>query len=354
MTETSPGPAAPGIAPPPHAAAAPARTAAVAGPLLDITDLRVEIPTDGGQRVVRPINGVTFTLDRGQVVAIVGESGSGKSMTALAIMRLLPGAAKVTGGDIRFGGESLLAKSDADIRAIRGRRISMILQDPMISLDPLFTVGDQLAEALRIHNVARTRNEMQARMVALLSAVGIPLPEVRLRQYPHEMSGGMLQRIVGAIAISCDPELLIADEPTTSLDMTVQAQFLDLLENLQEEKNLALILVTHDFGVAARLADHVLVMYAGRVMERAPVLEIFDNPRHPYTQALLGAMPHAGEAGGRLRSIEGTPPDAANLPPGCPFAPRCPAVRDRCRTEDPPDMPIAAGHVARCWYADVM
>jgi oligopeptide/dipeptide ABC transporter ATP-binding protein len=322
--------------------------------LLDVADLRVHIHTQGGQRIVKPIEGVSFKLARGEVVGIVGESGSGKSMTALAIMRLLPGGARFVTGDIRLEGESLLTKSDAEMRAIRGRRISMILQDPMVSLDPLFTVGDQLAEALKIHGVVRSRSEMKSRMIELLAAVGIPSPEERLRQYPHEMSGGMLQRIVGAIAISCDPELLIADEPTTALDMTVQAQFLELLEGLQERKNLALIVITHDFGVAARLCDQVLVMYAGRVVERAPVAEIFDNPRHPYTQALLGARPQAGSTGGKLRSIEGSPPDAANLPLGCPFAPRCPAAQPGCVAEDPPEMTISANHMARCWYADVM
>jgi oligopeptide/dipeptide ABC transporter ATP-binding protein len=346
----------------PPSTAAPAMTKPMAAeppagrgtPLLQVDGLRVHIPTQGGTRIVKPIEGVSFTLDRGEVVGIVGESGSGKSMTALAIMRLLPPGARYVGGDIRLDGDSLLSRSDAEIRAIRGRRISMILQDPMVSLDPLFTVGDQLAEALRIHGVVRTRAEMRTRMVELLRAVGIPSPEQRLRQYPHEMSGGMLQRIVGAIAISCDPELLIADEPTTALDMTVQAQFLELLESLQERQNLALLIITHDFGVAARLADKVLVMYAGRVVERAPVAEIFDNPRHPYTQALLGARPRAGSTGGKLQSIEGTPPDAANLPPGCPFAPRCPAAQPRCHAEDPPDVVINARHVARCWYAETL
>ena len=275
-------------------------------------------------------------------------------MTSLSITRLLPKAAQVIGGRIDFLGENLLEKSEADMRRLRGSRISMILQDPMVSLDPLYTIGDQIAELLRIHSGLGSA-EIRARAIELLTAVGISSPEMRLTQHPHEMSGGMLQRIVGAIAISCDPKLLIADEPTTALDPTVQAQFLDLLAELQEAKHLALIIVTHDFGVAARLCDRVFVMYAGKIVEQGAVREIFDNPRHPYTQALLASIPGARPStGNRLSTIEGQPPDLAFLPQGCAFAARCPQVKPRCRSDAPPDFTIADRHSARCWLVETL
>ncbi len=319
------------------------------GILLQVKDLRTQIVGRGGNRIVKAVDGVSFDLRRGETLGIIGESGSGKSMTALSIMRVLPEAARIVGGEIWFNGENLLTKSAAEMRRLRGEALSMILQDPMVSLDPLFTVGSQLAEPLRSH-MGLSGSGLKERMTGLLSAVSIPSPELRLKQYPHQMSGGMLQRIVGAIAISCDPQLLIADEPTTALDPTVQAQFLDLLERLRDSKNLSLIVVTHDFGVAARLCDRVMVMYAGRIVEMGPIREIFDNPRHPYTKALLASIPDATERGvRRLKSIDGQPPDLGNLPPGCPFAPRCGSVMERCRREYPPEFAIAAGHVASCW-----
>ena len=317
--------------------------------LLRVKDLKTHILGRDGLRVVKAVDGVSFDLKRGETLGIIGESGSGKTMTALSIVRVLPAAARIVGGDILFNGESLLTKSDREMRRLRGEQLSMILQDPMVSLDPLFTVGSQLAEPLRTH-MGVGGAALKDRMMELMSAVSIPSPETRLKQYPHQMSGGMLQRIVGAIAISCDPQLLIADEPTTALDPTVQAQFLDLLETLRDSKHLSVIVVTHDFGVAARLCDRVMVMYAGRIVEMGPIREIFDHPRHPYTKALLASIPDATEVGARrLKSIEGQPPDLASLPPGCPFAPRCPSVVERCRREYPPEYRVGSGHVASCW-----
>jgi oligopeptide/dipeptide ABC transporter ATP-binding protein len=317
--------------------------------LLQVKDLKTYIHGRDGLRVTKAVDGVSFALRRGETLGIIGESGSGKTMTALSIMRILPSAARVVGGEILFNGENLLTKSAAEMRRLRGEKMSMILQDPMVSLDPLFTVGSQLAEPLKTH-LGLGRGALAHRMTELMSAVSIPSPQQRLKQYPHQMSGGMLQRIVGAIAISCDPQLLIADEPTTALDPTVQAQFLDLLETLRDSKHLSVIVVTHDFGVAARLCDRVMVMYAGRIVEMGPIREIFDHPRHPYTKALLASIPDATEFGtGRLKSIEGQPPDLAALPPGCPFAPRCPSVVARCQREYPPEFRIATEHAANCW-----
>jgi len=322
-------------------------------PLLQVMDLKTQILSRDGGRVVRAVDGVSFELQRGETLGIIGESGSGKSMTAMSILGILPEAARIVGGQIFFNGGNLLAKSAEEMRRLRGEQLSMILQDPMVSLDPLFTIGSQLAEPLRLHR-SLSGAALRGRMTDLLSAVSIPSPEMRLHQHPHQMSGGMLQRIVGAIAISCDPQLLIADEPTTALDPTVQAQFLDLLEQLRDSKNLSLIVVTHDFGVAARLCDHVMVMYAGKIVEKGPIREIFDNPKHPYTKALLASIPDATETGNRrLRTIEGQPPDLSQLPPGCPFAPRCPSVVARCRVEYPPEYEIGPDHVASCWQVYV-
>ena len=319
-------------------------------PLLEVRDLRVRMRSRDGSGELQVLNGVSFGVDRGQTLGIVGESGCGKSTTALAIMQLLPGSARVNGGTIRFAGEDLLAKTEQDMSRLRGARLSMIFQDPMVALDPLFTVGDQIAEPLRRH-MRLSGQQLRERQVSLLQSVNIPSPETRLGQYPHQMSGGMLQRMVGAIAISCNPELLIADEPTTALDPTAQAQFLDLLARLRDAHRLALIVVTHDFGVTARLCDVVLVMYAGTVVECGPVREIFDNPRHPYTQALLAAIPQR-ERQARLKTIEGQPPDLARLPAGCAFAARCARAVDRCRERAPPSLSVGSHHVAACWRAE--
>jgi oligopeptide/dipeptide ABC transporter ATP-binding protein len=279
---------------------------------------------------------------------VVGESGSGKSTLALSILRLLPPAARFTGGQALFEGEDLLAKSDREMRRIRGKRIAMILQDPMASLNPLFTVGDQVAEMLRVHE-GMGRRSAWGRARDLLRSVKISAPETRVGEYPHQMSGGMRQRIVGAIAISCEPRLLIADEPTTSLDVTIQAQYLNLLRDLQKARGLALIFITHNLGIVAKMCDQLAVMYAGRVVELGPVRQIFSAPAHPYTKALLESIPRMADSRERLTAIEGQPPDLVTPPAGCAFHPRCPAAMDRCRSEAPPELTAGPGQTARCW-----
>jgi oligopeptide/dipeptide ABC transporter ATP-binding protein len=319
-------------------------------PLLDVRKLGVHYVTARGTRITRAVDEVSFSMEAGETLGIVGESGSGKTTLALSLLRLLPTAARFAGGEIRFEGNDLLTKSDREMRAVRGKRIAMILQDPMASLNPLFTVGDQVAEPLRVHERA-SRQSAWGRARELLRAVRIPAPEARVREYPHQMSGGMRQRIVGAIGISCEPRLLIADEPTTSLDLTIQAQYLNLLRELQKAHGLALIFITHNLGIVAKMCDRVAVMYAGRMVESGPVKQIFDKPAHPYTRALLESIPRMGDPRQRLTAIDGQPPDLARLPEGCAFAPRCPDVVDRCRTEAPPDVVVASTHAARCWLA---
>jgi oligopeptide/dipeptide ABC transporter ATP-binding protein len=319
-------------------------------PLLELRGLSTHYVSARGTRVVRAVEDVSLTLQAGGTLGVVGESGSGKTTLALTILRLLPAAARIVAGEIRFEGEDLRTKSDREMRRIRGKRIAMILQDPMASLNPLFTVGDQVAEPIRVHDgTGRTGAWDRAR--ELLRSVKIPAAESRLRDYPHQLSGGMRQRIVGAIAISCGPRLLIADEPTTSLDVTIQAQYLKLLRELQRAHGLALIFITHNLGIVAKMCDQVAVMYAGRMIESGPVHQIFDAPAHPYTRALLESIPRMGNPEQRLTAIEGQPPDLAAPPGGCAFHPRCPKVMDRCRTEEPPAFDIAAGQSARCWLA---
>jgi oligopeptide/dipeptide ABC transporter ATP-binding protein len=303
-----------------------------------------------GTRVTRAVQDVSFTLRDGETLGIVGESGSGKSTLALSLLRLLPPAARTVGGSVRFEGEDLLAKSNAEMRRIRGKRIAMILQDPMASLNPLFTVGDQVAEPLRVHE-GKSRRGAWERARELLGAVRISAPNMRVRNYPHELSGGMRQRIVGAIAISCGPRLLIADEPTTSLDVTIQAQYLSLLRELQRAQHLAMIFITHNLGIVARMCDAVAVMYAGRIVESGPVRQIFGAPRHPYTRALIESIPRLGDSNGRLTAIEGQPPDPASLPGGCAFHPRCPVRLEKCATESPHDSLVGAGHHTACWLS---
>ena len=269
-------------------------------------------------------------------------------MTSMSILRLLPPAARIVGGEIRFQGENLVTKSEREMQQLRGSQLTMILQDPMMSLNPLFTIGEQIAEPLRIHRHMRGAR-LRERIKELLSGVRIPSPEVRLREYPHQMSGGMRQRIVGAIGISCEPRLLIADEPTTSLDVTIQAQYLNLLKDIQQRSRLAMIFITHNIGIVAKMCDNVGVMYAGKLVERAPVRTIFNQPAHPYTEALLHAMPKLTDRSKRLWSIEGQPPDLANPPTGCPFNPRCPQAEDRCRREVPPEFQVGENHYTRCW-----
>jgi oligopeptide/dipeptide ABC transporter ATP-binding protein len=317
--------------------------------LLEIDKLSTAYVSERGRRVVRAVDEVSLRLDAGETLGIVGESGSGKTTLALSIMRLLPPAARIIGGSLSFEGADLLAKSPGEMRRIRGKRIAMILQDPMASLNPLFTIGDQVGESLRVHEgVARRSATMKAR--ELLKAVRISAPETRLREYPHQMSGGMRQRIVGAIAISCEPRLLIADEPTTSLDLTIQAQYLRLLRELQRAHGLAMIFITHNLGIVAKMCDQVAVMYAGRIVESGRVEKIFDAPRHPYTQALLASIPKLGDPSARLVAIDGQPPDLSALPGGCSFHPRCPKAMERCREGEVPEV-ITDGQRSRCWLA---
>jgi oligopeptide/dipeptide ABC transporter ATP-binding protein len=319
-------------------------------PLLELQNLSTHYVSAQGTRVVRAVDEVSLRINAGETLGIVGESGSGKSTLALTILRILPPAARIVSGRMLFEGEDLLLKSDEEMRRVRGKRIAMILQDPMASLNPLFTIGDQVAETLRVHEgVSRASAWNRAR--ELLKAVRIPSPETRVTQYPHEMSGGMRQRIVGAIGISCEPRLLIADEPTTSLDLTIQAQYLALLRDLQREHGLALIFITHNLGIVAKMCNQLAVMYAGRVVESGPVSQIFNNPTHPYTEALLSSIPRMSDNRQRLTAIDGQPPDLSALPPGCSFAPRCPQVFDRCRGQAPPAFSTTLGRNARCWLA---
>jgi oligopeptide/dipeptide ABC transporter ATP-binding protein len=319
-------------------------------PLLELRNLSTHYVSARGTRVVKAVDSVSFALEAGGTLGVVGESGSGKTTLALSILRLLPTAAKEAGGQIMFDGEDILTKSPEEMRKIRGKRIAMILQDPMASLNPLFTIGDQVAEPLRVHEGMGKKNAW-GKATALLKSVRITAPEVRVREYPHQMSGGMRQRIVGAMGISCEPRVLIADEPTTSLDLTIQAQYLNLLRDLQREHGLALIFITHNLGIVAKMCDYVAVMYAGRLVEFGPVRKIYDAPRHPYTRALLQSIPRFADTRQRLTAIDGQPPDLSALPLGCAFHPRCPDAVDRCRAEAPPETGAANGHTARCWLS---
>ncbi|HSF30109.1 MAG TPA: ABC transporter ATP-binding protein [Candidatus Tectomicrobia bacterium] len=315
--------------------------------VLEVHDLHTHIFTRWG--VVRAVDGVSFYLRQGETLGIVGESGCGKTMTALSLLRLVPRpGGRIVQGKVLLEGENLLEKSDSEMRHIRGRRISMILQDPQTSLNPVFTIGNQLIEAIRIHHRDAYKALVQ-RAIEVLKQVRVAAPERRVQNYPHQMSGGMKQRVVGAISISCEPRVIIADEPTTSLDVTIQAQYLRLLREIQEETRLALIFITHDFGIVAKMCDRVMVMYAGRVVESGPVRDIFNKPSHPYTQALLSSVPKMEERPERLYSIQGQPPALWDVPPGCRFAARCAYADDRCLQEYPPSFTIGDGHSADCW-----
>jgi oligopeptide/dipeptide ABC transporter ATP-binding protein len=315
--------------------------------LLDVRDLRAYFFTRSG--VGKAVDGVSFVVHEAETLGIVGESGSGKSMTALSIVRALPQpAGRIVGGQIVFEGRDLLGLRDAEMRRVRGSRIGTILQDPMMSLDPVFSIGDQVAEPLRWH-LGMSGAALRERVVQLLREVRIAMPGVRVAEYPHQMSGGMRQRIVGAMAIACAPKLLIADEPTTALDVTIQAQFLDLLADLKVTHGLAMILITHDLGVVARVCDRVAVMYGGRIVEAAPVQELLAHPAHPYTQALVGSVPKITVRRDDLDAIEGQPPDVRRLPGGCTFHPRCRYVEDRCRAAYPPEAEVSLGHRVKCW-----
>ena len=314
-------------------------------PVLDVRDLRVAFRSRRGP--VRAVDGVNFTLNQGEILGIVGESGCGKSTLCSSLVRMLPGNAEVTGA-IRFRGRNLVELSDREVRAIRGREITMILQNPMTAMDPLFTVGSQFDEILR-HNAdmpAKTRRERALEMMGL---VRIPSPPERLASYPHQMSGGMKQRILTAMATALKPGLLLADEPTTALDVTIQEQILRLLAEIRDTLGTAIILVTHDLGIVRRLTDRVVIMYAGRAVESGETEAIFTEPRHPYTRALLASIPRIGHPGDRLTAIDGTIPDLTSLPPGCAFAPRCASAMPRCMTDDPVEVEMGDGRTARCW-----
>jgi oligopeptide/dipeptide ABC transporter ATP-binding protein len=318
--------------------------------ILEVDDLHTYCFSRFG--TVKAVDGVSFSLRQGEVLGIVGESGSGKTMTALSLLKLTPRpASRIVKGAIRLEGEDLVPKSEQEMRQIRGRRISMILQDPQTSLNPVFTVGNQLIESIEIQHADERKATLVQRAIEGLKQVKVAAPERRVTDYPHQISGGMKQRVVGAIAISCEPKIIIADEPTTSLDVTIQAQYLRLLREIQEATNLALIFITHDFGIVAKMCDRVMVMYAGRIVESGSVRDIFNHPSHPYTQALLRSVPSMDEDVERLYSIDGQPPALWDLPEGCRFASRCPHADDRCEREYPSPVTVGKSHTASCWKA---
>jgi oligopeptide/dipeptide ABC transporter ATP-binding protein len=322
-------------------------------PLLAVRDLGVSFPDSGGRRI-RPVDGVSFTLDRGELLALVGESGSGKSLTSLALLRLVPAPGRIDDGSaVRLGDTDVLGLDERALRRVRGRRIGMIFQDPMTSLNPVFTVGDQITEGMHAH-FRLSKREARERALALLDEVGIPDPKSRLDAYPHQLSGGMRQRVMIAISLSAEPEVLIADEPTTALDVTVQAQILEVLDRLRASRGMAILLITHDLGIVAGRADRVAVMYAGQVVEEAPTAELFARPSHPYTQGLFASVPRLTGPRERLTPIRGTVPPPNAWPSGCRFRPRCPVVHPRSE-QMPPLLPVGAaerGHRMRCWLAE--
>ena len=315
--------------------------------VLSVKDLQVHFFTKQGTG--KAVDGATFDLRHGETLGLVGESGCGKSVTALSIMGLHPKpASRIVGGQVLFRGDDLLRKTPAEMREYRGKRIAMVLQDPMTALNPVFTIADQLFGPLRLHQKLRGGN-LKRRAIELLRMLRIAAPEDRLKSYPHQFSGGMRQRVVSAIALSCEPELLIADEPTTALDVTVEAAYTALLKDIQREKQVAILYITHDFGVVARMCDRVAVMYAGRVVETAPTWELLDRPAHPYGEALVNSVPDVRLGAKRLASIEGYPPTIYDRPEGCPFAPRCQYVMSRCTKEFPPKVEVGPEHTTNCW-----
>ena len=317
--------------------------------MLEVRDLRTYFFNRWG--TTKAVDGINFSLRQGETLGIVGESGCGKTMTALSLLRLIPKpAARIVSGQIILDGEDIVPISDREMRDIRGRKISMILQDPQTSLNPVFTIGNQLREALGIHQ-SGTGRQMLAKAVDALKNVRVAAPERRLDDFPHQMSGGMKQRVIGAIAISCEPKVIIADEPTTALDVTIQLQYLRLLKDIQAETGLAIIFITHDFGIVARMCDRVAVMYAGRIVEHANVRDLFNKPNHPYTQTLMASVPQM-ERTDRLYAIEGQPPALYALPDGCRFADRCQNARELCHREYPPLFHVEEGHTADCWMLD--
>jgi oligopeptide transport system ATP-binding protein len=318
-------------------------------PLLDVEDLFVEFRTRDG--VAKAVNGVSYTIAEGETLAVLGESGSGKSVTAQAIMGILdtpPGY--VTGGTVRFRGDDLLAMPEEMRRQFRGKRIAMIFQDALSALNPVFTVGDQIGEMFRVHR-GMSKKDARVKALEMMDRVRIPAAKERLRDYPHQFSGGMRQRIMIAMSIALDPDVLIADEPTTALDVTVQAQIMALLKELQQESKMGMMLITHDLGVVADVADKIAVMYAGRIVERAPVHQIYANPRNPYTEGLINSIPRVDMKGQELYAIKGIPPNLMRIPPGCPFNPRCPYARDICRENDPqPPYQVGINHESACHF----
>ena len=314
--------------------------------LLEVNNLHTSFFTPAGE--VRAVNGVSFNLERGKVLGIVGESGSGKSVTAYSIMQILASTGRIVDGSIKLDGQELVNSGEKVMKTVRGNKISIIFQDPMTSLNPTYTIGHQLVEAITLHT-NRNRKEAWDRAVEMLRLVNINEPEKRMTQYPYEFSGGMRQRIMIAMALACEPDILIADEPTTALDVTIQAQILELMQQLQEEIGMAIIMITHDLGVVAQLCDEVIVMYAGSICEQGTADEIFYNPRHEYTKGLLRSIPTADTAGQRLQPIAGTPIDLLNMPEGCPFAPRCDAAMKICIHQRCERMEINADHAAACW-----
>jgi len=318
--------------------------------LLEVKNLKTYFYTDDG--VSTAVDDVSYDLDKGETLGLVGESGCGKSVSALSIMRLIPTPpGKIVSGEILFEGKNLLGIPEEEMRSIRGNRIGMIFQEPMTSLNPVFTIGDQIDEAIILHQKVN-KHESKIRTIEMLKRVGIPAPEQRYGEYPHQLSGGMRQRIMIAMALSCNPALLIADEPTTALDVTVQAQILELIRKLQDEFGMGVIMITHDLGVIAEVAKRVAVMYASKVVEYAPVREIYYNPKHPYTVGLLNSIPRLGEEKTKLATIEGTVPPPTHYPKGCHFATRCPFADEQCWKEEPPLKPISDGHTVACWHTD--
>ena len=314
--------------------------------MLEVKDLHTSFFTPVGE--VKAVNGVSFTLDRGKVLGIVGESGSGKSVTAYSVMQILEKTGKIVSGSIKFDGQELVGAGEKVMKTIRGNKISIIFQDPMTSLNPTYTIGHQLMEAILLHT---NRNKKQAwdRAVEMLRLVNVNEPEKRMKQYPYEFSGGMRQRVMIAMALACEPDILIADEPTTALDVTIQAQILELMHSLQKELGMAIIMITHDLGVVAQMCDEVIVMYAGSICEQGTADEIFYNPKHEYTKGLMRSIPTVDSDGSRLHPISGTPIDLLNMPKGCPFAPRCDAAMKICMRQRCERMQINADHQAACW-----
>ena len=322
-------------------------------PLLEVVDLKTYFRSEG--EIARAVDGVTYTILEGETLGLVGESGCGKSVTSLSIMRLIPDPPGwIEGGEIRFRGKDLLRVSEPEMRRIRGNEIAMIFQEPMTALNPVFTVGDQIVEAIRLHQGLDAEAARQ-RAIEMLELVGIPSPETRVDDYPHQLSGGMRQRVMIALALSCDPELLIADEPTTALDVTVQAQILELIRELQQRVGMSVLLITHDLAVVAENAHHVAVMYAGKVVEYAPVADLYARPRHPYTIGLFRSLPELAKPGQRLSPIPGMVPSAFRFPSGCRYRTRCPLARERCAEVEPPLAPVEPGkpqHTAACHFLE--